>query len=406
VAEKTKSAKHFENLKTAGFHGDGGGLYLRIAEGRRSWLFRYKIGKKTHWMGLGPDSDVGLKEAREAALAARNQLRAGVDPIEARKAAKAARTAETAQTFKAVAGEYIEAHRAGWRNPKHAAQWEATLKAYAYPVIGERPVAKVSTADIQAIIKPIWETKTETASRVRGRIENILDYAAAHHMRTGDNPARWAGHLEHSLPARAKVAKVEHHAAMAWRDMPAVVTKLAAGGGMGALCLRFTILTAARSGEARGARWNEIDLAAGVWTVPGDRMKAGVEHRVPLSAAALAVLEAVKPSRDADDGLVFQGGRKGKPLSDVALSKALAAVAHGVTVHGCRSTFRDWAAESTNFPREIAEAALAHTNKDKVEAAYLRGDHFEKRARMMDAWAVHCTRPTGTAGATPIRRTA
>jgi integrase len=225
---------------------------------------------------------------------------------------------------------------------------------------------------------------------VRGRIENTLDYAKTRGWRAGENPARWKGHLDHLLPARAKIARVVHHAALPWAELPAVMGELADAGGTSALCLRFTVLTAARSGESRGARWNEIDMAAKVWTVPPDRMKAAQEHRVPLSDAALAILAAVAPLKSAADSLVFQGGRKGKPLSDVAVSKALASVADGVTVHGMRSTFRDWAAESTNYPREVAEAALAHTNRDKVEAAYRRSDLFEQRTRLMREWAAFC----------------
>lgn len=252
----------------------------------------------------------------------------------------------------------------------------------------------VAVADVLAILEPIWKEKPETAGRVRGRIETVLDFAASRHLRTGDNPARWKGHLEHSLPARAKIAKVEHHAALPWQDIPALMGKLGESKGTAALCLRFLVLTAARSGEARGARWNEIDMEAKTWTVPGDRMKAGLPHRVPLSTPALAILTTMADLDHEPDGLVFPGGMVKKPLSDVAMNKALAtAGGEDCTVHGMRSTFRDWCAERSSYPREIAEAALAHTNKDKVEAAYLRGDHFEKRARLMNAWAIHAMGP-------------
>ncbi|HUN01067.1 MAG TPA: integrase arm-type DNA-binding domain-containing protein [Halothiobacillus sp.] len=407
MAEKIKSAKYFEGLKTPGYHGDGGGLYLRIAEGRRGWFFRYKIGGRQRWMGLGPAGDVSLAEAREAATQARKQLKAGIDPLEAREDAKQAREAAAGQTFEIVAESFIKANKPGWRNEKHAAQWEATLKAYAYPVIGKKPVAGVTVADVLKIIEPIWTEKPETASRVRGRIENILDYATARKLRSGENPARWKGHLDHILPARSKVAKVVHHAALAWADLPATMTKLADSTATSAACLRFLVLTAARSGEARGARWGEIDMTGKVWTVPGDRMKAGRDHRVPLSAAALAVLQAIKPEAVDLEALVFEGGRAKRPLSDVAVSKALATVADGVTVHGMRSAFRDWCAERTSFPREISEAALAHSNNDKVEAAYLRGDHFEKRRRLMEQWGTFCTGTARTAGnVSSIRATA
>jgi integrase len=368
-------------------------------------MFRYKVQGKTHWMGLGPESDYTLAEAREAARQCRRQLREGIDPIEARQAAKAAAMVETGQTFEAVADLYIAAHKAGWRNEKHGKQWRATLEAYAFPLIGNKPVQAVTGGDVLAILEPIWADKTETASRVRGRIENVLDYAAARQWRTGENPARWKGNLDHLLPDRAKVAKVEHHAAIPWQDMPALVAKLAESKGTAALCLRFLILTAARSGEARGARWNEIDLDGKTWTVPAARMKAGQEHRVPLSAAALAILTPMLPLKKKVDDLVFPGGRAGSPLSDVALNKALATAGGAdFTVHGMRSTFRDWAAESTSYAREIAESALAHTNKDKVEAAYLRGDHFKKRGLLMDAWAAYATSPAPTGKVVGIRQ--
>lgn len=393
MADARKTAKHFEAITRPGFHGDGGGLYLSIVGGSRTWMFRYKRVGKGHWMGLGPDNLVGLAAARDAAIDARRLLRQGIDPIEHRRAAKEAAKAEAApaKTFQIVAGEYIAAHKAGWKNPKHGAQWEATLKAYAFPLFGQGAVDIITVDDVLAALTPIWTEKPETASRLRGRIENVLDYAKTRGWRHGENPARWKGHLDHLLPARASLARVEHHAALPWADLPAVMGKLAKAGGTSALCLRFTILTAARSGEARGARWNEIDMKAKTWTIPGTRMKAKQEHRVPLSDAALAILKVLVPLKNASDGLVFPGGRVGKPLSDVAVSKALAGVADGVTVHGFRSTFRDWAAESTAYPREVCEAALAHTNRDRVEAAYRRSDLFEQRSRLMKDWAAHCT---------------
>jgi len=406
VSDGKLTALGVKRLTKPGHHGDGGGLYFRIADGRRSWMFRYKTNGVQHWLGLGPDGDFSLAEAREAARECRRQLKAGIDPLEARKAAKAAALELIGQTFEAVADKYIEAHKAGWRNEKHGDQWKATLKAYAYPVIGKKPVAAVTVADVLEILEPIWREKSETASRLRGRVENVLDYAKTRGWRAGENPARWKGHLDHLLPARAKIAKVQHHAALPWADLPAVMGKLAAATATSSLCLRFTVLTAARSGEARGARWNEIDMAGKIWTIPGARMKAGQPHRVPLSDAALAVLTATEPLRKAPDGLVFPGGKTNHPLSDVAVSKALAGVAAGVTVHGMRSTFRDWAAESTAYPREVAEGALAHTNRDKVEAAYRRSDLFDQRARMMAQWAAFCTGPAGATGATPIRKRA
>jgi integrase len=387
----------------AGTYGDGGGLYLQVlATGGRSWLYRFKRAKKTVWVGLGGYPTVSLADARTAALATKKQVRAGIDPIAARKEAEAERAELAGQTFKLVAGRYIEAHKAGWKNVKHAAQWTTTLETYAYGRIGEKAVGAVTVADVLAILEPVWTEKPETASRVRGRIENVLDYAKARRLRSGENPARWKGHLDHLLPARAKVAKVEHHPALPWRDLPAVMAMLTGSKGTAAACLRFLTLTAGRSGEARGARWAEFDMVAKVWTVPAERMKAGREHRVPLTDAALAILRAAYPlgaTEKPADGFVFPGGRSGKPLTDAALAKALRAAGGGVaTVHGMRSTFRDWAAESTNFAREVCEAALAHSNRDRVEAAYLRGDHFDKRRRLMEFWAGFITGPAKQAG--------
>lgn len=409
---KPRTTKEWQAIKKPGYHADGGGLYLSIVGNSRTWQFRYKKGGKGHWMGLGPDSLVSLAAARDAAIDARRLLRAGIDPIEHKRGLAKEKAAEStpAKTFEAVATEYVAAHKAEWRNEKHAGQWTATLETYIYSVCGQTPVNRITVDDVLECLTPIWETKPETASRVRGRMENVLDYAKTRGWRSGENPARWKGHLDHLLPATAKIAQVVHHAALPWADMPEVMGKLAKANGTGALCLRFTILTAARSGEARAARWNEIDLKhvlrvkdghrerltlCPIWTVPGEKMKAGREHRVPLSPAAVAILETMAPLKKDDTNLVFPGARKGKPLSDVSVSKALAGVAKGVTVHGCRSTFRDWAAESTSYPREIAEAALAHANPDKTEAAYQRSDLLEKRARLMREWAKHCTSPAG-----------
>ena len=400
MAEGKLTALQVKNLTTPGHHGDGGGLYLRIRDGRKVWFFRYKVQGKTHWLGLGPAGDYTLAEAREAARQCRRQLREGIDPLEARRAAKDAAQASREMTFKAVAEAYIAAHKDTWRNAKHREQWPSTLETYVYPRFGQKPVNAVTVHDVLGVLRPIWHEKPETASRVRGRIETVLDSATAQHLRAGENPARWRGHLEHLLPKREKLAKVEHHAAAPWAELPTLYRKLTESKGMAALCLRFLILTAARSGEARGATWGEIDMKAKTWTVPAERMKADREHRVPLSAPALAILQEMAQLGTDPARLVFPGQAKGKPLSDVALNKALATAGGGdFTVHGMRSTFRDWCAErATGYPREVAEAALAHTNKDKVEAAYLRGDHFEQRRRLMDSWATHATTPAAPAG--------
>ena len=376
-------------LAEPGHYGDGGGLYLRIGTGRRSWMFRYQVNGKTTWIGLGPERDVTLAEARDLALDYRRMLRNKIDPLKAKRAT-AAEAIGSGKTFRDAATEYVAKHKAGWKNAKHGDQWTATLKAYAFGVFGDKPVAHVQVDDIMKALQPIWITKSETASRVRGRIEAVLDYAKVRGWRAGENPARWKGHLDHLFPAKGKVAKVKHHAALPWPQMPAVMAQLRDATHVSARCLCFTILTAARAAEARSARWREIDLVSKVWTVPAERMKGGNEHRVPLADAAIEILQAMEPLADEPDSLIFPGQSAGKPLSDVAVSKSLRAVAPDVTVHGMRSTFRDWAAEKTAYPREVAEAALAHVNKDRVEAAYRRSDLFDLRAGLMRDWSKFC----------------
>jgi integrase len=406
---KRLTALAINALAKVGNYPDGDNLYLRVRhDGSKSWAFRYKLGGKQHWMSLGPLRDVTLAEAREAARKLRNDLREGISPLEQRRERQALATNAEGRTFDAVAKLYIDAHKAGWKNEKHAAQWSSTLKTYATPVIGNMSVGSIGLDEVLRILRPIWKEKPETASRLRGRIEAVLDYAGVHGWRKGDNPARWTGFLDQVLPAKSKVRAVEHHAALPWADLPPVWEKLAVAGGTSALCLRFLILTATRSGEARGARWNEIDLDAKTWTIPAARMKAKQEHRVPLSDAAVAILETMKPLQSKPDGLVFPGGVKSKPLSDVALAKALAAVAEGYTVHGMRSTFRDWCAESTNFPREICEQALAHSTGNASELAYKCTDHLAQRRKLMDAWARYCTSPAvkPAGNVTAIRATA
>ena len=390
-----------KNENKPGLYGDGGGLWLNVGPtGGKSWLFRYMLDGKAHAMGLGPLHTIGLADARERAAAARKLRRDGVDPLGKREAERQARrlAAASAITFKVCAGKYITAHRAGWRNAKHAAQWESTLTTYVYPVIGTLPVATIDTGHVTRILEPIWATKTETAGRVRGRIESVLDYAKLHGWRTGENPARWKGHLDQALPARAKVSRVEHHAALPWGEIGTFMVELDKQDGVAGLVLRFAILTAARTGEAIGARWSEIDMQAAVWAVPEGRMKAGIEHRVPLSDAALAVLrEAAKLRRDGSDAPVFPAVRSGKPLSNMALLMLLRRMERGdLTVHGFRSTFRDWAAE-TGQPNDLAEPTLAHA-LGKVQAAYQRGDLLERRRKLMAAWAAFCARVAPAGG--------
>lgn len=397
--------------KARGLYSDGDGLYLRVsAVGTKSWLFRYRLhGRKTpRDMGLGALADVSLAEARELAEAARKLTRAGIDPIGAKRQSRAsvALEAASALTFEEAAKAYIEAHAAGWRNPKHRQQWPNSMENYVYPAIGKLSVAAVDVGHVLKVLEPIWTQKPETASRIRGRIEAVLDWAKARGYRAGENPARWRGHLENLLPKRAKVRRVQHYPALPYGDVGAFMAELAKQDGIAPLAFRFLILTAARTSEVIGATWAEIDLEKGIWTVPADRIKAGREHRVPLSAPALAILKTMHKAREGE--LVFPGGRRGMGLSSNALLALLKRMGReDVTPHGFRSTFRDWCAEQTNYPRDVAEAALAHAIGDKVEAAYRRGDMFEKRARLMEDWAVYCgtvAKPEKAAKVVPIRK--
>jgi len=390
-------------LTKPGVHGYGDGLYLQVRDAdRRTWILRYSLRGKARWMGLGALDDVPLADARETALAARKLLRAGQDPIEAREMAEALAAAPppAAHSFKEVALGYIAAHEAGWRNVKHRQQWTNTLSTYAYPTMGAVDVADVTTEAVEGVLKPIWHAKPETASRLRGRIEAILDYAKVRNWRTGENPATWRGNLKHTLADPAKLATVTHHAALPWREIGPFMAKLAGQEGIGALALRFAILTAARTGEVIGATWGEIALDGpdgAVWTVPGIRMKAGREHRVPLPVAAVAILAEVAKLRTRKDDAtlpVFPGQKAGKPLSQMALLMLLRRMERGdLTAHGFRSTFRDWVSEATGHPRELAEASLAHTLGNAVERAYQRGDLLEKRRKLMADWSAFCTTP-------------
>ena len=378
-----------------GTHAVGGGLYAVVRDtGANSWLVRGMLDGKQCPVTLGQWDHMSLAEAREKAAECRKLLKQGTDPRKARADAKKAAEA-AARTFKDAAEAFIESNKAGWKNAKHAAQWGSTLETYAYPVIGDLPVAEVRTEHILAVLQPIWRTKPETAVRVRGRIEKVLNGAKTLDLRTGDNPAAWKGHLELLLPARSKVAKVKHHAALDWREIGGFMARLRKQPGMGAFALQFAILTAARSGEVRGALWSEVDLEAAIWTVPEHRMKAEREHRVPLSEPALAILrELAQRTNASPDALVFPGAKPGKPLSDMSLTAVLRRMKLGhLTAHGFRSSFRDWAGEATNTPHEVCEAALAHTVGDKTVAAYARSDLFEKRRKLMTDWAEYCSRP-------------
>lgn len=400
-------------VKTAkpGRHADGGGLYLLVKDsGARSWVYRFMLNGTARDLGLGPASGsdaVSLAVARDKAAALRLEVKAGTDPLieRNRKAAEAAAQAQAVKvastTFKAVAESYIADNRDNWRNPKHRQQWENTLAAYVYPVIGDMPVADVGKSHVLKVLEPIWKAKPETASRIRGRIETVIDAATARELRTGENPARWRGHLAHVLPKRSRLSR-GHHRALPYADLPAFVEKLRSRKAMAALALEFTILTAARTGEVIGATWEEIDFVKKVWTVPAHRMKAGREHRVPLSPRALEILDAVKPM-----GTLFLfPGERGGSLSGMAMAMLLRRMETDVTAHGFRSAFRDWAAECTAYANEVCEAALAHTIGNRVEAAYRRGDLFEKRARLMADWSSFCASSGGIgATVTPIRKT-
>jgi integrase len=378
-------ARYLERLGP-GKHSDGGNLYLLAKHGgAKSWLFIYTAANgKRREIGLGPVNGVSMEVARALAAALREALHQGQDPQAERDRLRV--DAAPAKTFRDAAAEYIASHRAGWKNVKHAQQWCNTLETYAYPTMGALSVSAIGIADVLEVLKPIWATKPETAARVRGRIEVVLSFAKVRGWRSGENPALWKGNLDHLLPARNKVRRVKHHAAMTYRDVPAFLTALADQPGVSPQALRFVILTAARTGEALGARWAEVDAA--VWTVLAERMKAGREHRVPLSGPALDILRELPREGE----YVFPGMRHGRPLSQMALLMLLRRMGvEGATVHGFRSAFRDWAAEQTGFLREVIEAALAHANGDKVEAAYLRTDHFEKRRLLMAAWGDFCT---------------
>lgn len=387
------SALKVSKLSKPGVYGDGAGLWIRVADGgSKYWIYRYMLDGRARWMGLGSFPDVSLEEAREKAATARKQARTGVDPLVQRATEKAAVRLVAARsiTFQKCADDYIAAHSPGWKNPKHCDQWKNTIATYCAPVLGDLPVHEIDTGLVMKVLEPIWGTKTETASRLRGRIESILDWAAVRGYRQGENPARWKGHLATLLPRASKVSRTEHHAALPFLEIADFMKKLAEQPGVGARALEFAILTACRSGEVRGATWGEIDIDQRVWTIPGYRMKAGREHRAPLSDTAVALLEKMKLEQRGE--LVFPGRGENKPLSDMSLTAVLRRMDRAdLTVHGFRSTFRDWAAESTAYPREVAEMALAHTVGDRVEAAYRRGDLFAKRTRMMSDWAKYCS---------------
>ncbi len=391
-----------------GRHADGGGLHLLVKEtGARSWVYRFMLKGKSRDLGLGaagPDG-TSLATARDLASALRLRVKAGIDPLDERqrKAAEALAQAQAAEiagiTFRAVAERYMAAHEGTWRNDKHRQQWRNTLASYVYPIIGDLPVADIGTAHVLKILEPIWQDKPETAGRIRGRIETVLDAAKARGYRDGENPARWRGHIAQILPRRPRLTR-GHHKAVPYDAIRAFIAKLREREALAALALEFVILTATRTSEALGATWIEVDLEKAVWTIPAARMKAGKEHRVPLSPRAVAILETTK----ALGGTYLFPANRGGKLSGMAMSMLLRRMKVDCTVHGFRSGFRDWAAECTGYAHEVCEMALAHVIADKSEAAYRRGDLFEKRRRLMADWAAYCA-SNGSAGATvmPMR---
>ena len=375
---------------------DGGNLWLQVTRDpehsdriRRSWVFRYELDGVRHDLGLGPLYTLDLADARAKAKTLRQQLLDGIDPLAAKQQAKRDRLAKLAAekralTFRECAAQCIAAHEDGWTNAKHRGQWTQSLRDYAYPVLGDLAVDDITTAHVVKALEPIWKTVPETASRVRGRIEKVLGWATVRGFRSGDNPARWRGHLQELFSAKAKTRAVEHFKAMPFAEVPAITADLRRKDTLAARALELLILTAARRGEIAGATWREIDLVRRIWTIPAARMKAGKEHRIPLCSPAVELLHALGKHDDKDR--VF-------PMADGAMLLLLREMRSGITVHGFRSSFRDWAAERTNYPNIVAEAALAHAVSNAVERAYRRGDLFEKRRRLMNDWAAWCARP-------------
>ena len=389
------TAMQVQKLSKPGYHPDGAGLYLCVkATGGKSWIFRYRFGGKEREMGLGPLHTFTLAEARDRALQQRKLIADGIDPLAQKHASTLQRKLAEASiiTFDTAAASYIASQRHGWKNEKHAEQWTNTLATYASPVFGAMPVQDVTTELVMRVLSPIWAEKTETASRVRGRIEKVLDWSKTQGYRQGDNPAAWRGHLENLLSAPQKTKNVEHHAALPYQRMGTFMLELRTMPGTAARALEFIILCNVRTSEAIEATWQEIDLEAKLWTIPAARMKAGKEHVIPLSEPALELLQAIK---QAESPFVFPGGKKDKPLSNMACLALLKRMGRAdLTVHGFRSSFRDWAGETTGHPREVIEHAMAHQLKDKAEAAYQRGTLLQKRRALMDEWAAYCAKPS------------
>lgn len=402
------TALQVQKLKKPGYHADGAGLHLCVKPtGGKSWIFRYRFGGREREMGLGALHTFSLADARDRALEQRKLVAQGIDPIDHKRAQEAQRKLVAASiiTFNTAAAEYIASHRAGWKNEKHAEQWASTLHTYAAPVFGDLPVDQIDTSLIMRVLQPIWTTKTETASRVRGRLEKVWGWCKTQGYCSGDNPAAWRGHLENLLSAPKKTKKVEHHAALPWREIPTFMQDVRAMPGAAAQALEFIALTGCRTSEGIEATWAEIDLKQKLWTIPASRMKAAREHVVPLSDDVLVLLQHTRDANP-DSAFIFPGGKKDKPLSNMACLALLKRMERGdLTVHGLRSSFRDWAGESTAHPREVIEHALAHQLKDKAEAAYARGSLLEKRRLLMADWAAYCKNPNLTLSGDGLNQT-
>ncbi|MEQ1638800.1 MAG: integrase arm-type DNA-binding domain-containing protein [Methylococcales bacterium] len=400
------TVKRVEHLKIPGYYSDGDNLYLRVSGTlSKSWAFVYKKDGKRTEMGLGSFPDVTLENARDKAEEPRKTLKAGIDPLQDKRQQTRTKRLTKAKlfTFKQCGESYIKSHTPSWKNPKHIQQWTNTLTQYVYPFFGDLDVKEVDTGLVTQCLEPIWLTKNETAGRVRGRIESILDWATAHKYRSGDNPARWRGHLDKLLANPSKVQKTEHHSALPYTEISAFITQLRQQEGIAAKCLEFTILTASRTGETIGATWDEIDFNRKVWTIPASRMKAGKEHRVPLNQHTIGILSSMSEIKT--NAFVFAGTSKG--LSNMAMLQLLKRMERtDITVHGFRSSFRDWAAESTAYPAEVVEMALAHSIKNQVEAAYRRGDLLEKRNKLMEEWGRYCNAPRANGEVVPINKNA
>jgi len=391
----------------AGSHSDGGGLILKLnGKGAANWMHRYQMNGKRRDMGLGGYPLVSLADARAKVADARKLIADGIDPIEERNrlATLKAYQAANGVTFEQAATQYLEDHLPSWKNEKHRYQWQATLAHYVFPVIGQKSIQDVNTEDVLKILRPIWLEKPETASRVRGRIETILNAAKATGLRTGDNPAAWRGHLTGLLPKHNKRQLVQHHPAMPYNDLPMFWQELKQHSTHSAKALQFLILTACRTSEVCNATWDEIDLEAKIWTIPAHRMKAGQAHRVPLTATMLALLDSLE--RIESNPHIFTGMKAGQPISNATMHRLFTHYMgySQYTVHGFRSTFRDWAGECTHHPRDVCEKALAHTLDSVTEASYARGDLLEKRRRLMDDWTAYATTPVGSSNLVRFQR--